>query len=134
MLACYAQAAGISRSMSPHKWRHFLFTWLGDLGGGVASLARRRATNPKTSVQIIFKTSDYGVMDNLEGDVGGYLVACGSKPGGEAVYPYGKGGLQTRFMTICRSHPIGNGRHVQLALPPRLVPVCPPRALPILLP
>jgi integrase/recombinase XerD len=28
MLARYAVAAGITRSMSPHKWRHFLFTWL----------------------------------------------------------------------------------------------------------
>src|SRR5204863_7277177 len=28
MLARYAAAAGITRSMSPHKWRHFLFTWL----------------------------------------------------------------------------------------------------------
>ena len=28
MLARYARAAGITRSMSPHKWRHFLFTWL----------------------------------------------------------------------------------------------------------
>jgi integrase/recombinase XerD len=28
MLERYAKAAGITRSMSPHKWRHFLFTWL----------------------------------------------------------------------------------------------------------
>jgi integrase/recombinase XerD len=28
MLARYATQAGITRSMSPHKWRHFLFTWL----------------------------------------------------------------------------------------------------------
>jgi integrase/recombinase XerD len=28
MLARYAAQAGISKSMSPHKWRHFLFTWL----------------------------------------------------------------------------------------------------------
>jgi integrase/recombinase XerD len=28
MLARYAAQAGITRSMSPHKWRHFLFTWL----------------------------------------------------------------------------------------------------------
>jgi integrase/recombinase XerD len=28
MLARYANSAGITRSMSPHKWRHFLFTWL----------------------------------------------------------------------------------------------------------
>lgn len=28
MLARYAAQAGITRSMFPHKWRHFLFTWL----------------------------------------------------------------------------------------------------------
>jgi integrase/recombinase XerD len=28
MLAHYAAQAGITHSMSPHKWRHFLFTWL----------------------------------------------------------------------------------------------------------
>lgn len=28
MLERYAAAAGITRSLSPHKWRHFLFTWL----------------------------------------------------------------------------------------------------------
>ena len=28
MLERYAKAAGITRSLSPHKWRHFLFTWL----------------------------------------------------------------------------------------------------------
>ena len=28
MLARYATQAGITRSMSPHKWQHFLFTWL----------------------------------------------------------------------------------------------------------
>jgi hypothetical protein len=28
MLARYAAQAGITSSMSPHKWRHFLFTWL----------------------------------------------------------------------------------------------------------
>ncbi|GHO79330.1 integrase [Ktedonobacter sp. SOSP1-85] len=28
MLTRYATQAGITRSMSPHKWRHFLFTWL----------------------------------------------------------------------------------------------------------
>lgn len=61
-----------------------IVTWLGDLGGGAANLARRRATAPATPVGIIFtnSSSDYGVMDNLEGDAGGYLVACGSSPGG----------------------------------------------------
>ena len=70
-----------------------IVTWLGDLGGGAASLARLRIMAPRTSVEIIFNnpTSDYGVMDNLEGDAGGYLVACGSDPGGAPSYGLGKG-------------------------------------------
>lgn len=70
-----------------------IVTWLGDLGGGAASLARKRVTAPSTSVQVIFNntTSDYGVMDNLEGDAGGYLVGCGSTPGGATTYGTGKG-------------------------------------------
>jgi integrase/recombinase XerD len=38
MLECYAAVAGITRSMSPHKWRHFLFTWLKE-GRDVAKLS-----------------------------------------------------------------------------------------------
>ena len=70
-----------------------IVTWLGDLGGGAASLARRRVTVPRTSVEVIFNntTSDYGVMDNLEGDAGAYLVGCGGTPGGAATYGTGKG-------------------------------------------
>ncbi len=69
-----------------------IVTWLGDLGGGAASLARKRVNVANTSVQTIFEntTSDYGVMDNLEGDVAGYLVACGESPGGAPVWPNGK--------------------------------------------
>jgi hypothetical protein len=70
-----------------------IVTWLGDLGGGAASLARRRVTAPRTSVEVIFNdtTSDYGVMDNLEGDAGGYMVGCGSTPGGASTFGTGKG-------------------------------------------
>ncbi|WP_371656524.1 MULTISPECIES: hypothetical protein [unclassified Streptomyces] len=69
-----------------------IVTWLGDLGGGAANLAKRRILRP-TSVEVIFhnRTSDYGVMDNLEGDAAGYLVACGTTPGGAPQYPPGKG-------------------------------------------
>ena len=67
-----------------------IVTWLGDLGGGAASLARRRISAPSTSVSTIFhnNSSDYGVMDNLEGDAGGYLVAA-STPGGAPAYGSG---------------------------------------------
>lgn len=70
-----------------------IVTWLGDLGGGAASLAMHRATIPSTSVEGIFNntTSDYGVTENLEGDVAGYLVAAGTAPGGGPLYTSGKG-------------------------------------------
>lgn len=68
-------------------------TWLGDLGGGTANLARRRASLPSQSVEYVFhnSSSDYGVTDNLEGDVAAYLVAAGATPGG--VPAWGKGGV-----------------------------------------
>lgn len=76
-----------------------IVTWLGDLGGGVASLARRRAVAPGTSVRVVFEnaSSDYGVMDNLEGDVGGYLVACGKTPGGAPDYGTSGKGVADAF-------------------------------------
>ncbi|MCU1556128.1 MAG: hypothetical protein JWN09_123 [Microbacteriaceae bacterium] len=62
-----------------------IVTWLGDLGGGAANLARRRATAPATTVEYVFHnaSSDYGVTDNLEGDVAAYVTAsrvAGDKP------------------------------------------------------
>ncbi|MCX5209373.1 hypothetical protein OG689_08770 [Kitasatospora sp. NBC_00240] len=66
-------------------------TWLGDLGGGAANLARRRVKDPTASVQHVFDnpTSDYGVTDNLEGDAAAYLVAAGATPGGVPVFGSG---------------------------------------------
>lgn len=73
-----------------------IVTWLGDLGGGAASLARKRVKAPQTSVSVIFNnsSSDYGVMDNLEGDLGGYLVACGQQPAGASTFAPGAGVAQ----------------------------------------
>lgn len=60
-----------------------IVTWLGDLGGGAANLARRRASVPTTSVAYVFhnEQSDYGAVENLEGDIAAYLVASAGKPG-----------------------------------------------------
>lgn len=56
-----------------------IVTWLGDLGGGAANLARQRASAPSKSVEWVFhnNSSDYGVTDNLEGDIAAYVVASG---------------------------------------------------------
>jgi len=68
-------------------------TWMGDLGGGAANLARRRAKTPTLGVDYVFhnSSSDYGVSDNLEGDVAAYVVAAGGTPGG--VPSFGRGGV-----------------------------------------
>ncbi|MGF6414019.1 DUF4157 domain-containing protein [Paraburkholderia sp. MM5482-R1] len=52
-----------------------LVTWLGDLGGGAASLAIRRVAAPTVSVSAVFSGSDYGGSINLEGDVAASVVA-----------------------------------------------------------
>lgn len=55
-----------------------LVTWLGDLGGGAASLAVRRVAAPSTSAGTVFTGSDYGGSINLEGDIAASVVATGS--------------------------------------------------------
>lgn len=68
-------------------------TWMGDLGGGAANLARRRIKQPSLTVDYVFhnSSSDYGVSDNLEGDVAAYVVASGGTAGGPAAL--GSGGV-----------------------------------------
>jgi hypothetical protein len=53
-------------------------TWLGDLGGGAASLARDRArSSARRSVSSKFSGVDYGGPSNLEGDIAAYIVGSG---------------------------------------------------------
>jgi hypothetical protein len=53
-------------------------TWLGDLGGGAASLARDRGRGATSrSVSTKFSGVDYGGPGNLEGDIAAYVVASG---------------------------------------------------------
>lgn len=54
-----------------------LVTWIGDLGGGAASLALKRVGAPGTSASTVFTGSDYGGSINLEGDIAGSVVAAG---------------------------------------------------------
>jgi len=69
-------------------------TWMGDLGGGAANLARRRAKTPSFKVDYVFhnSSSDYGVADNLEGDVAAYVVGSAGGPAG-GVPAFGSGGV-----------------------------------------
>ncbi len=69
-----------------------IVTWLGDLGGGAASLALDRVKAPKKSVSAKFSGSDYGGSINLEGDVAGFVVGRGGAITPVApVFPLGKG-------------------------------------------
>lgn len=52
-------------------------TWLGDLGGGAAMLAKDRIRNPGTPVHKRMTGSDFGGAINLEGDVAAYVAGSG---------------------------------------------------------
>lgn len=54
-----------------------IVTWLGDLGAAAAWLALARGIDPSTPVATSFQGTDCGGAINLEGDVGGYVVARG---------------------------------------------------------
>ena len=57
MLARYACAAGITRSMSPHKWRHFLLTWLKKEGIDDALIQPYSGHATRQSLEIYSKLS-----------------------------------------------------------------------------
>ena len=79
-----------------------IVTWLGDLGGGTASVAMARVATPSQSVSMIFigppaklgspLYSDYGASINLEGDIAGSVIATSSSTAVTApVFAAGKG-------------------------------------------
>lgn len=51
-------------------------TWVGDLGGGTATLSLQRIDNPQKRAKSLFPISghSYGTMVNLEGDIAAYVV------------------------------------------------------------
>ena len=57
MLERYAKAAGITRSMSPHKWRHFLFTWLKKQGIDEALIQPYSGHESRQSLEIYSRLS-----------------------------------------------------------------------------
>jgi len=57
MLARYAAQAGITRSMSPHKWRHFLFTWLKSQGIDDALIQPYSGHESRTSLEVYSRLS-----------------------------------------------------------------------------
>jgi len=85
-----------------------IVTWLGDLGGGAGNLAVQRLTHPTRSVEVVFhnRHSDYGAVDNLEGDAGGYLLASGAAAGGAPGFLSG----ETVAAALARYLPTSNDR------------------------
>ena len=57
MLERYAKAASINRSMSPHKWRHFLFTWLKKQGIDDALIQPYSGHESRQSLEIYSRLS-----------------------------------------------------------------------------
>lgn len=57
MLERYAVAAGITRSLSPHKWRHFLFTWLKAQGVDDALIQPYSGHESRQSLEIYSRLS-----------------------------------------------------------------------------
>ena len=57
MLERYARTAGITRWMSPHKWRHFLFTWLKKEGIDDALIQPYSGHATRQSLEIYSKLS-----------------------------------------------------------------------------
>lgn len=56
-----------------------IVTWVGDLGGATAQLARSRLTAPATPASRYFtgrSGTDYGADSNLEGDIAAYVAAA----------------------------------------------------------
>jgi hypothetical protein len=54
-------------------------TWVGDLGGAAARLARDRRQNPNLPASAYFSprmSTDYGATSNLEGDIAAYIAGA----------------------------------------------------------
>jgi integrase/recombinase XerD len=57
MFTRYAQSAGITHSVSPHKWRHFLFTWLKKQGIDDALIQPYSGHESRQSLEIYSRLS-----------------------------------------------------------------------------
>jgi integrase/recombinase XerD len=65
-LASYAKSAGITRSVSPHKWRHFLFTWLKKRGIDDALIQPYSGHESRRSLEIYSRLSLSSAQDIYE--------------------------------------------------------------------
>ena len=66
MLSKYTKAAGITHSISPHKLRHFLFTWLKKQGVDDALIQPFSGHESRKSLEIYSKLSLADAQENYE--------------------------------------------------------------------
>ncbi|PIZ33666.1 MAG: integrase [Alphaproteobacteria bacterium CG_4_10_14_0_8_um_filter_37_21] len=66
MLSKYTKAAGITNSISPHKLRHFLFTWLKKQGVDDALIQPYSGHESRKSLEIYSKLSLADAQENYE--------------------------------------------------------------------
>jgi integrase/recombinase XerD len=74
MLAHYAAAAGITRSMSPHKWRHFLFTWLKKQGIDDALIQPYSGHESRESLEIYSRLSIAEAQQHYDQAMGNFPI------------------------------------------------------------
>lgn len=74
MLARYAAQAGITRSMSPHKWRHFLFTWLKKEGIDDALIQPYSGHTTRQSLEIYSRLSLANAQETYEQVMKQFLI------------------------------------------------------------
>jgi len=74
ILAEYAVEAGMSRSISPHKLRHFLFTWLKKQGVDDALIQPYSGHETRQSLEIYSKLSLTNAQEAYNGKIDKFPV------------------------------------------------------------
>jgi integrase/recombinase XerD len=74
ILADYAIEAGMNQSISPHKLRHFLFTWLKKQGIDDALIQPYSGHKTRQSLEIYSKLSLAEAQEVYNGNIGKFLI------------------------------------------------------------
>jgi integrase/recombinase XerD len=74
MLERYATAAGITCSLSPHKWRHFLFTWLKKQGVDDALIQPYSGHESRVSLEISSRLSIAEAQQEYDRVIGNFPI------------------------------------------------------------
>jgi integrase/recombinase XerD len=74
MLARYAQAAGLERTVSPHRLRHFLFTWLKTQGIDDALIQPYSGHQHRASLEVYSRLALADAQDTYQQTIGRFPV------------------------------------------------------------